>query len=494
MFKKIVVANRGEIAVRVIRACRDMGIATVALYSSTERDSLHVRLADECMPILSEKRYGDVQEVLAIAQQTGADAIYPGYGFLAEESECIQRCNQAGVTFIGPPVEAVQLCKAKLEMMLKAEEMGYLTPGHSPESATADEVDKLRAMAADVGYPLVIKSCRGGRGRGSRVVDSPDSLIELARSAAREAERIYGDDRLYLERAMSPSHYVVVQILGDNQGNIIHLGEREGSVLLHNQKMIEESPAPCLNDEQRARLWTTAVDIAQQIDYQGAGGMEFLVDEAGNFYFTEMKARIQVEHAVSGMVSGVNIVQEQIRLAAGEPLSISQDEVELRGWAIHCRINAEDPWRNFMPSPGKLINFRLPGGPGVRVDTYGYVGCNIPLRYDSLLANLTVWAEDRPAAVRRMRRALQDFKIVGVQTNLPMQQQMVAEPSFVEGDYDTNFMRRMEFVAPELDELRRRDLAIAAAVAFAARSQLSTPVVPERVTSGWHRSSRRLPA
>ncbi len=311
--------------------------------------------------------------------------------------------------------------------------MGYLTPGHSPESATADEVDKLRAMAADVGYPLVIKSCRGGRGRGSRVVDSPDSLIELARSAAREAERIYGDDRLYLERAMSPSHYVVVQILGDNQGNIIHLGEREGSVLLHNQKMIEESPAPCLNDEQRARLWTTAVDIAQQIDYQGAGGIEFLVDEAGNFYFTEMKARIQVEHAVSGMVSGVNIVQEQIRLAAGEPLSISQDEVELRGWAIHCRINAEDPWRNFMPSPGRLINFRLPGGPGVRVDTYGYVGCNIPLRYDSLLANLTVWAEDRPAAVRRMRRALQDFKIVGVQTNLPMQQQMVAEPSFVEG-------------------------------------------------------------
>jgi acetyl/propionyl-CoA carboxylase alpha subunit len=493
MFKKILIANRGEIAVRVIRACRDMGIATVALYSSTERDSLHVRLADECVPILSEKRYGDMKEVLEIALRTGADAVYPGYGFLAEESEFIERCDRAGIIFIGPPVEVVKQCKTKLKMMQRVESMGFRTPAHSSDSATADEVDKLQAMADEVGYPLVIKSCRGGRGRGSRVVDRPEVLGELAQAAAREAERIYGDDRLYLERAMSPSHYVVVQILGDSQGNIIHLGEREGSVLLHNQKMIEESPAPCLDDEQRTRLWETAVEISRQLNYQSAGSLEFLVDEAGEFYFTEMKARIQIEHAVSGMVSGVNIIEEQIRIAAGEPLSQIQDEVDLRGWAIHCRINAEDPWRNFMPSPGKLVNFRLPGGPGVRVDTYGYVGCNIPQRYDPLLANLTVWAEDRPAAVRRLRRALQDFKIVGVQTNLPMHQQIVAEPSFVHGKYDTNFMRRMKFGEPDLAEALRRDLAIAAAVAFAARAQLSTPVLPERVTSGWHRSSRRLP-
>jgi acetyl/propionyl-CoA carboxylase alpha subunit len=493
MFKKILVANRGEIAVQVIRVCRDMGIQTVALFSSTERDSLHVRLADECMPVLSEKRYADADEVLAIAQRTGADAIYPGYGFLSEEADFIDMCAAAGIAFIGPPAEVVRACKIKLAMMALAEEAGYQTPVHSPEPATVAEMAKLTEMAAAVGYPLVVKSCSGGRGRGSRVVDRPENLAVVAEIAAREAERIFGNDKLYLERAISPSHYVVVQILADAHGNIVHLGEREGSVLLHNQKLIEESPAPCLNDEQRARLWAEAVEIARRVNYQGAAGVEFLVDEAGDFYFTEIKARIQIEHAVSGMVAGVNIVQEQIRVAAGDPLSFRQDEVELRGCAIECRINAEDPWHGFMPSPGTLRSFRLPGGPGVRVDTYGYAGCTVPQRYDPLLANVIVKAKSRPAAVQRLRRALQDFKIVGVQTNVPMHLQIVEHPAFVAGEYDTNFMRRLDFAEPDLDEETRRDLAVAVAVAFAARSDLSRPSVPDRVTSGWHRSSRRLP-
>ncbi|MCB9138399.1 MAG: ATP-grasp domain-containing protein [Caldilineaceae bacterium] len=494
MFKKVLIANRGEIAVQAIRTCRDMGIQTVALYSSTERDSLHVRLADECRPVLSEKRYADMDEVLQIARETGSDAIYPGYGFLAEEANFIQRCTHEGIVFIGPPAEVVRRCKDKLGMMEMVDNAGHLTPRRSLEPATAEEIDKLTAMGAEVGYPLTVKACRGGRGRGSRVVDRPEKLPDMAAIAEREAERIFGDGHLFLERVITPSHYVVVQILADKHGNIVHLGEREGSVLLHNQKLIEEAPAPCLNDEQRRRLWDAAVDIARRVEYQGAGGFEFLVDGEGKFYFTEIKARIQVEHAVSSMLSDVNIIKEQLCIAAGQPLAFRQDEIRLSGCAIQCRINAENPWQNFMPSPGILTTFRLPGGQHVNVDTYGYVGCTIPPRYDSLLATLVVWAEDRPAAVTRLLRALQDFKIIGVQTTLPMHLQIVTDPAFVTGGYDTNFMRRFRFDELHLDDRTRQDFAVAVAVAYADRTRAKEPAVPQRMLSGWHRSSRRLPS
>ncbi|MCB0158001.1 MAG: ATP-grasp domain-containing protein [Caldilineaceae bacterium] len=497
MFKKILVANRGEIAVRVIRACRDMGIDTVALYAPSERDSLHVRLADECAPVVSEQRYGDMDEVLEIAARTGADAVHPGYGFLAENPQFARRCADAGITFIGPPADVIETLQNKINCMEVVRSAGFNVPLHSEMAATSEQADLLASMADDLGYPLVIKACSGGRGRGSRVVVNHDMLLELAPVAYREAAKIYDSDRLYLEKVITPSHYVAVQIMADQQGNMIHLGEREGSLLWHNQKLIEESPAPCLTPGQRDRLWQAAVEIAQLFDYQNVGTVEFLVDGEGRFYFTEIKARIQIEHPVSEMVSGVDIVHEQIRIAAGLPLHTNQAGVKLQGWAMQCRINAEDPWNNFLPSPGTLERFRLPGGPGVRVDTYGYVGCHVPVRYDSLLANVVTWADTRCACITRAQRALEDFKIVGVQTNLAMHLPILADPKFVNGDYDTNYLRYWRrpggLNRATTDERLRRDLAAATAVAFMLRHHSGETAMPARFTGGWHRSSRRLP-
>lgn len=497
MFKKILVANRGEIAVRVMRACRDMGIETVALYAPSERDSLHVRLADECAPVVSDLRYGDMDEVLEIAARTGADAIHPGYGFLAESPEFARRCAATGITFIGPPADVIEALQNKIGTMEAVRSAGFNVPPHSETAATSQEFGRLASMADELGYPLVVKACNGGRGRGSRVAVNRAMLAELAPVAHREAAKIYGSDQLYLEKVIAPSHYVAVQIVADKQGNMIHLGEREGSLLWHNQKLIEESPAPCLTPGQRARLWDAAIEIAKLFNYENVGTVEFLVDGEGRFYFTEMKARIQIEHPVSEMVSGVDIVHEQIRIAAGLPLHTDQAGVRLQGWAMQCRINAEDPWNNFLPSPGTLERFRLPGGPGVRVDTYGYAGCHVPMRYDSLLANVVTWADTREACIIRARRALEDFKVVGVQTILAMHLQILSDPDFIQGTYDTNYMRRWrrEGAAHSgLDPRMARDLAAAAAVAFTLRHQSGKSTTPDRFAGGWHRSSRRLPA
>lgn len=493
MFKKILVANRGEIAVRIIRACRDMGIETVALYSRNDRDSLHVRLADECMPVLSQQRYADQDEVLAIAEATGADAIHPGYGFLAEQPDFVRACVEKGIAFIGPPPEVIEQLQNKIDTMETVSSAGYLVPSHSEAAVGENEDELLQAMADDVGYPLVLKGCSGGRGRGSRVVFSADALMETARIARREAFKIYGNTRLYVEKAIAPSHYVAVQILGDQQGNIVHLGEREGSLLLHNQKMLEESPAPCLNDEQRERLWEAALVIAGLFNYENAGTVEFLVDNEGQFYFTEIKARIQIEHPVSEMVSRVDIVREQIRIAAGQPLPFTQAEVKLRGVAMQSRINAEDPWNNFLPSPGRLESFRLPGGPGLRIDTYGYNGCQVHVRFDPLLANVVAWAEDRTECITRLRRAIEEFKIAGVQTNLPLHLRILSDEDFLAGTYDTNLLTRLDLDGGSQRESVRKDLAVAAAVAFLLRNKTRRTALPDRIRSGWHRSSRRLP-
>ncbi len=497
MFKKLLIANRGEIAVRIIRTCRELGIATVAVYTVADRDSLHVRLADEAMLLQSPLRYGDAEEVLAVAKQVGADAIHPGYGFLAEEPDFAARCAEAGIAFVGPSAPVIRSLRNKIEAMDTVKRAGYAVPLYAELDAasTSGELDEayLLQRAADVGYPLVVKSARGGRGRGARVVLSADRLLEAVDAARREAKMIYGDEHLYLERVIAPSHYVVVQILADTHGSMVHLGEREGSLLRHNQKLIEESPAPSLDESGRAALWQMALDIARLFRYQNAGAVEFLVDERGNFHFTELKGRIQIEHAVSEMVSGVDIVAEQIRIAAGEPLGRTQADIRLDGWAMQCRINAEDPWNDYLPSPGLLTRFRLPQGPGVRVDTYGYVGCEIPLRFDPLLANLIVKGETRDDCVQRMRRALQEFRVVGVQTNLPLHMQILHDEPFAEGKYDTRYMTHFRFETKCRDEEVRKDLAAMVAVAYALRGHIGKPQTPERIQTGWHRSARRLP-
>ena len=325
-----------------------------------------------------------------------------------------------------------------------------------------------------------------------------ERLSEAVDAARREAKMIYGDNHLYLERVIAPSHYVVVKILADAHGNMVHLGEREGSLLRHNQKLIEESPAPSLNESQRRTLWQMALDIARLFHYQNAGAVEFLMDEGGNLHFTELKGRIQIEHAVSEMVSGIDIVREQIRIAAGESLGRTQAQIHLSGWAMQCRINAEDPWNDYLPSPGLITRFRLPQGPNVRIDTYGYVGCEIPQRFDPLLANLIVKGDARPDCIQRMRRALQEFRIVGVETNLPLHMQILHDEQFAEGSYDTRYMTQFRFETRCRDEEVRKDLAAMVAVAYALRSRghlggIGKPQTPERIQTGSHSSARRLP-
>ena len=495
MFKKILVANRGEIATRIIRTCREMGILTVALYTSADRDSLHVRLADEAHLLQGQHRYGDADEVLAVARESGAEAIHPGYGFLAEEARFAERCAAEGIVFIGPPPPVIRAVRNKVEAMEAVKRAGYRVPLYVELPDHDADEEQLQRAANEIGYPLVVKSTCGGRGRGARVVMRADRLAEAVRAARYEAEMIYGNSQLYLERVIAPSHYLAVQVLADLHGNVVHLGEREGSLLRHNQKLIEESPAPSLNEEQRVALWHGAVDIARMFNFQNTGAVECLVDSAGHFHFTEVKARIQIEHGVSEMVSGIDIVREQIRIAAGEPLLRTQEEIRLDGWAMQCRINAEDPWNDYLPSPGRLTRFRLPQGSAVRIDSYGYVGCAIPERFDSLLANLLVKGDDRQMCLNRLSRALMEFRIVGVQTNLALHRQILQDPAFVAGVYDTNFMARFRFnVGANTSEEVCQDLAAMTAVTYLLRRRVDSRVVPERMKTGWHRSARRLPS
>lgn len=494
LFKKIMIANRGEIAVRIIRTCREMGIATLALYEASDRGSLHVRLADECVALPDHTSFMDREMLLAIAKERGADAIHPGYGYLAEDFDFIQACHEAGIVFIGPPAEVVKKLRNKIGTLSAAEAAGLKTAPHSAVSFAPDASEALYDAAEALGYPLVIKSCSGGRGRGERLVMSPDHLAEAVRRAQVETQSAYGDSRLYLERAILPAHQVGVQILGDGQGNVIHLGDREGSLIFSNQKIVEESPALCLTPEKRNALLQAAVDLARAHNYRNAGTVEFLVDGAGEFYFTEFKSRIQVEHTLTEMITRIDLIREQIRIAAGEQLELRQEDVRLEGWAMMCRIRAEDPFHRFMPSPGRLRRVRVPGGPEVRADTYVYGTCDIPAVYDPLIAKLTVWAPDRAQCVQRMRRALEDFALIGPPTNLPLLQRVMRASDFIEGRYATDFLSHpfAEETLPMADTVRR-DLAIAAAVVYALRRESFEPQTPELWNTGWHRSSRRLP-
>jgi acetyl-CoA carboxylase, biotin carboxylase subunit len=492
MFKKILIANRGEIAVRIERACREMGIQSVALYHPSDIGSLHVRLADQAVRMTSELGYQDQQAIIQHALVTGAEAIHPGYGFLAEQADFARACAAAELVFIGPPAEVIAAVRDKIATLERVHAAGFHTAPHSPATFGVGDLDGLRAAADALGYPLVIKSCRGGRGRGTRVVRAPEHLVEAVRQAQAGAEAVFGDAQVYLERAILPSRYVEVQLLGDIHGNLIHLGERDSSIQRNNQKIVTEAPAPYLTQTQREQLWRDAIEIARLFGCRNACTVEFVIDDAGRRFFTEIKARIQIEHAITEILTRVDMVCEQIRIASGDPLSIGQADVLLTGSAMQCRINAEDPWNRFLPSPGRISGFRLPGGPFVRVDTYAYSGCEIPLHYDPIFAKLVTWGADRSICVSRMRRALEECVIAGIQTNIPLLHGVLNDPDFIRGVYTTEFSRR-PLVVNDTPERELHDLAAAAAVAYLRRTAGAHTSLPERLHSGWHQDSRHLP-
>ncbi len=494
MFKKILIANRGEIGVRIVRTCREMGIKTVALYDESDRGSLHVRLADECVLLQSPRDLFDRQKIVNIAKKMGADAIHPGYGFLAEEADFISACQEAGITFIGPPAAVVGALRNKIQTLETARAAGFPTPDYAEDSFGEENLDEIEAAAAHLGYPVIVKSCSGGRGRGERLAKSPNHLARAVGQAQAVGQAVYGNRRVYLEKAILPAYQIGVQIAADKHGNMIHLGEREGSVLQNGHKIVEEAPSLCLDQELREKLWQTALDLGQLFNYENVGTVEFIVDDAGQFFFSEIKSRIQVEHPLTEMQTRMDLVHEQIRIAFGEKLSRRQQDIQLTGWAMMCRVRANDPWRNYLPSPGTLKRVRLPGGPEVRVDTYIYCKCEVPAAYVPMLAKLTVWAEDRDMCLQRLRRALEDFTIIGTPTNLPLLQRIVHAPAFVSGEYTTDFRVPLfdDKLSEEPDE-HLADLAVAAAVLYMRHNQMINPQASERMQGGWHKSSRRLP-
>ena len=441
MFGKILIANRGEIAVRIIRACRELGIQTVAVYSEADRDALHTQLADEAIcigPAAPKDSYLNMERILSATIASKAQAIHPGFGFLSENSKFVEMCQQCNVTFIGPSAELIQKMGNKSEAKNTMRKAGVpVVPGtkepvYDPESA-------LEA-AREIGFPVMIKASSGGGGKGMRIAESEAEFLEHFQMAQQESVNAFGDNTMYLERYVRKPRHVEVQIMADKFGNVVHLGERDCSIQRRHQKMIEESPCVALTEELRQKMGQTAVRAAKAVGYENAGTIEFLLDESGEFFFMEMNTRIQVEHPVSELVSGVDLVKEQIQVAAGLPLSVSQSQIELRGHAIECRINAEDPGRNFMPCPGTIEYLHLPGGNGVRMDTAVYNGYHIPPNYDSMIVKVIVHDKDRPSAIRKMQSVLGELVIDGLKTNIDFQYEILSEPDFQAGKITTDFI------------------------------------------------------
>jgi acetyl-CoA carboxylase biotin carboxylase subunit len=443
MFKKVLIANRGEIALRVIRACRELGVQTVAVYSEADRESLHVRFADDdvCIgPPPSRSSYLRIPSIIAAAEITGADAIHPGYGFLAENAEFADICKASNITFIGPTGDQIRQMGDKATARRLAQQAGVPTVPGTP--GTIDDVDEALAAATEIGFPVIIKATAGGGGKGMRIASDVDQFPQLFGLAQNEALAAFGNGSVYVEKYLERPRHVEIQVMGDNHGKVVHMGERDCSVQRRHQKLIEESPSPALTDELRARMGQAAVALASNIGYSGAGTIEFLVDPGGDFYFMEMNTRIQVEHPVTEMVTSFDVVKEQIRVAAGDPVSFQGDGRRLRGHAIECRINAEDPYRNFQPCPGLITAYHPPGGPGVRVDTHVYAGYTVPPYYDSLLAKVIVHGNQREEALSRMGQALDSFILEGVTTTIPFLARVIRHPDFVSGKIDTKFLER----------------------------------------------------
>ncbi len=443
MFQKVLVANRGEIALRVIRACREMGIRSVAVYSEADRESLHVTLADEAVcigPPESAQSYLNIPRIMSAAEISKADAIHPGYGFLAENPYFAEVCRACKLTFIGPPAESIRLMGDKVQARQTV--VAAAVPVVQGSALSVGSLEEARAIAAEIGYPVIIKAAAGGGGRGMRIVQAEADLAKALEVAQGEAGVAFGNPAVYIERYIRNPRHVEFQILADAHGQVLHLGERDCSIQRRHQKLIEESPSPAMTGPLREAMGNAAVASARAVGYVNAGTIEFLLDEDGRFYFMEMNTRIQVEHPVTEEVVGLDLVKEQLRIAAGERLPLRQEEVILRGHAIECRANAEDP-EQFLPSPGKITTLRLPGGPGVRVDTHAYAGYTIPPYYDSLIAKLIVRGKDRLEAIARMRRALQEFVVQGIKTTIPFHLRVMDHPDFVKGAVSTSFLERL---------------------------------------------------
>jgi acetyl-CoA carboxylase biotin carboxylase subunit len=490
MFRKVLVANRGEIAVRVIRALRELGVASVAVYSDADRASLAVTLADEAAylgPSPSSESYLRIDRILEAAARHGADAVHPGYGFLSENAAFAEACTAAGLVFIGPPADAIRKMGSKLAARQIAIAAGAPVVPGSPASLRS--IEEARTAAAALGYPVLLKASAGGGGKGMRRVDQESGLEAAWRDAASESARAFGNDEIYLEKLLLESRHIEIQVLGDHYGHLIHLGERECSLQRRHQKVAEECPSPMMTEhpELRAKMGQAAAGIARAAGYANAGTIEFLVTPDGEFYFLEMNTRLQVEHPVTELATGLDLVEWQLRIAAGEHLTVRQEEVTWRGSAIECRIYAEDPEQGFLPSPGKILCLTEPSGPGIRLDSGVYEGWNVPLEYDPLLAKLAAWAPTREGAIRRLERALSEYSLSGVRTNIAFFREILADPQFREGRLSTAFLERFldRRAAPGSD----LEAECAAALALALHAARAEPL--DRTSSTrWLESGR----
>jgi len=454
MLDKVVIANRGEIALRILRACHALGIRTVAVHSTVDRNLKHVAMADESVcigPAPSNRSYLDMPAIIAAAEVTDAQAIHPGYGFLAESADFAERVEQSGFIFIGPKADTIRLMGDKVEAIRAMKEAGVpCVPGS--DGPLGDDAATNAKLAREIGYPVIVKAAGGGGGRGMRVVHTEAALANAIATTRQEAKAAFGNDMLYMEKFLENPRHIEIQVLADGQGNAIHLGERDCSMQRRHQKVVEEAPAPGISDEQRAEIGRVCTEACIRIGYRGAGTFEFLYED-GRFYFIEMNTRIQVEHPVTEMVTGIDLIREQLSIAAGRPLSLRQEDVVLRGHAIECRINAEDP-ESFMPSPGLVQHFHAPGGPGVRVDTHVYAGYQVPPNYDSMIGKLIVHGADREQAICRMRVALSEMVIDGIKTNIPLQQRIMRDVGFQQGGQNIHYLEK------RLAERRDKSLSI----------------------------------
>jgi acetyl-CoA carboxylase, biotin carboxylase subunit len=443
MFKKVLVANRGEIAVRVLRACEERGIATVAVFSEVDRSALHVRYADEAYllgPAPSRESYLNIDKIIDVARRAEVDAIHPGYGFLSENAEFAAACADAGITFIGPKPDAIERMGDK---MTARETVAKRNVPLLPGSAPGLHDEELVARAEQIGYPIMVKASAGGGGKGMRVVETPDAFADALAAARREAGSAFGNDAVYIEKLIPNARHIEIQVLADSHGNTIHLGERECSIQRRHQKLIEESPSVAVEDTLREEMGRVAIAAAESVDYVNAGTVEFLFDSRDNqYYFLEMNTRLQVEHPVTELVTGVDIVKEQIAIAAGRRMRYRQEDIVPKGWSIECRVTAEDPFNNFLPSTGTVVYLQEPTGPGVRVESALYRGLEVSLYYDPMVAKLIVWGETRAEAILRMRRALNEYRIGGIKTSIPFHQEIMDSTEFIWGTFDTGFLNR----------------------------------------------------
>jgi acetyl-CoA carboxylase, biotin carboxylase subunit len=470
MFKKILIANRGEIAVRVIRACHEMGIAAVAVYSDVDRPALHVRKADEAYPIgaaAASESYLNIPKILDVAARSGADAIHPGYGFLSENANFARACADAGVKFIGPTAAAMDAMGSKTRARQAMERAGVpFVPGTSRGLESCEQAEEV---AARIGYPVMLKAAAGGGGKGMRLVHAPEELKSALEGARSEAERSFGDSEVYIEKAILNPRHIEMQVLADEHGNTVYLGERECSLQRRHQKVVEEAPSPIVDPDMRKRMGEVAVRVAQAAGYTNAGTVEFLVDREKNFYFREMNTRLQVEHPVTELITGLDLVHLQIRIAAGEKLPFTQEEVVIRGHAIECRIYAEDPDNNYFPSPGKITLLLLPSGPGIRRDSGMYEGWTVPMDYDPLLAKLIGYGTDREQAISRLTRALNEYFVGGIKTNISLFRRILSDPDFRAAKMDTGFLDRLlkQKTAESPADPKALEVAVIAAGIFA---------------------------